>query len=161
MKLDKDTIKDYEYLMSLCLEEAELAFNEDEVPVGACLVDSEGKLLAKSHNKKELHQSSLWHAEIVVMNEVAMQRGNWRLSDCTLFTTLEPCLMCLGAMVNARIGGLVFGAYDAKAGAMSLGYSLNKDIRLNHRFPAIGGLKHYECSKLLSQYFKQKRKFKN
>ena len=146
--------------MSICLEEAELAFNADEVPVGACLVDQEGKILAQSHNKKEQLKSTIWHAEIVVMNEVMTKRGEWRLSDCTLLTTLEPCLMCLGGMVNARIGSLIFGAYDPKGGAISLGYNFNQDKRLNHRFPVMGGIKHYECSKLLSNYFKQKRKFK-
>jgi tRNA(adenine34) deaminase len=89
--------------------------------------------------------------------EGAKKIQNWRLSDCTLYVTLEPCPMCLTALVQARVKNCVFGAYDSKGGALSLGYHLHQDKRLNHQFSMMGGVKHFECSRLLSQFFKQRR----
>lgn len=143
--------------MDEALKEAHKAFKDDEVPIGAVIVDKEGTILAKAHNQKEKTHNPCGHAEILALQEACKKIGNWRLVDCTLYVTLEPCPMCLNALLQARIGKVVFGAYDRKGGAISLNYNFYKDKKLNHNFPIIGGIKHYECSKILSTFFKEKR----
>jgi tRNA(adenine34) deaminase len=151
------TISDHLWFMSMALEQAELAYKAQEVPVGAVLVSPEGEVLAKNFNLKESQFNPTAHAELLVIQEGAKKLQNWRLSDCVLYVTLEPCPMCLTGMVQSRIRQCVFGAYDAKGGALSLGYHLHQDKRLNHRFSVIGGIKHFECSRILSQFFKERR----
>lgn len=146
------------WFMNLALEMADQAYQEKEVPVGAVVVSPSGEVLAKSYNLKEKNFNPCAHAEILCLEKASAQLKNWRLSDCTLYVTLEPCPMCLNAMIHARIKKLVFGAYDPKGGALSLGYHFQLDQRLNHTFDVVGGLKHYECSKILSQFFKERRK---
>lgn len=143
--------------MGLALEEADTAFKGQEVPVGAVLVAPSGEVLSKHHNLKETHFNPVGHAEILCIADGAKKLQNWRLSDCTLYVTLEPCPMCLSAMVQSRVKLCVFGAYDGKGGALSLGYHLHQDKRLNHQFSVIGGVKHFECSKILSQFFRERR----
>jgi tRNA(adenine34) deaminase len=143
--------------MSMALEQAELAYKAQEVPVGAVLVSPEGEVLSKHFNLKESQFNPTAHAELLVMQEAAKKLQNWRLSDCVLYVTLEPCPMCLTGMVQSRIKQCVFGAYDPKGGALSLGYHLHNDKRLNHQFSIMGGIKHFECSKILSQFFKERR----
>ncbi|MCF8058128.1 MAG: nucleoside deaminase [Bacteriovoracaceae bacterium] len=149
--------QDLEWAMGEALHEAEEAGRRDEVPIGACILDSQGKILASAGNNKESTKNPTGHAEILVLNKAAQLIGDWRLNSCTLVVTLEPCLMCMGALWQSRIGNLVFGAYDPKGGALSLNYNVHKDQRLNHAFSVIGGMRHYECSNILSQFFKQKR----
>jgi tRNA(adenine34) deaminase len=151
------TVSDHIWYMSMALEQAELAYRAQEVPVGAVLVSPEGEVLSKQHNLKETHFNPTAHAEVLAVIEGARKLHNWRLSDCTLYVTLEPCPMCLTALVQARVKQCVFGAYDAKGGAISLGYHLHQDKRLNHQFSIMGGIKHFECSKLLSQFFRERR----
>lgn len=153
----KNEIFDHIWFMGLALEQAELAYKASEVPVGAVLVSPEGDVLSKQFNIKEVNHNPTGHAELLALQEGAKKLQNWRLSDCTLYVTLEPCPMCLAAMVQARLKLCVFGAYDAKGGALSLGYHLYKDNRLNHRFGIIGGIRHFECSRLLSQFFRERR----
>ena len=153
----KATLQDHLWFMNIALEEAELAYKASEVPVGAVLVSPEGTVLSKKFNLKETHFNPTGHAEILCLEDAGKKIQNWRLSDCTLYVTLEPCPMCLSAMVQARLRQCVFGAYDAKGGALSLGYHLHQDKRLNHQFSMMGGVKHFECSKLLSQFFKDRR----
>ena len=156
--------RDLEWAMGEALMEAEDAGRRDEVPIGACILDANGKVIAKAGNNKEEHNCPTGHAEIQVINKASKVVGDWRLLDCTLVVTLEPCLMCMGALWQARVSGLVFGAYDPKGGALSLNYNVHKDPRLNHKFSIVGGVRHYESSRLLSQFFKQKRsdyKYKN
>ena len=150
-------LKDHLWFMGLALEQAELAYKAEEVPVGAVLVSPTGEVLSKQHNLKESHFNPTAHAEILCLIEGARKIQNWRLSDCTLYVTLEPCPMCLTALVQARVKNCVFGAYDAKGGALSLGYRLHQDKRFNHQFSMMGGVRHFECSRLLSQFFKQRR----
>ena len=150
---------DDEWFVSLALEQADEAYRQNEVPVGAVLVDESGKILSKSFNIKETNHNPCGHAEILVIQQAARELSSWRLVGCTLYVTLEPCPMCLSACVQARIGRLVFGAYDKKGGALSLGYKLFKDSRLNHQFPVVGGVKHFDCSRILSRFFKEKRTF--
>ena len=151
------SVSDHLWFMSMALEQAELAYKAQEVPVGAVLVSPNGDVLSKQFNLKETHFNPTAHAEILVLEEGARKIQNWRLSDCVLYVTLEPCPMCLTAMVQSRVRQCVFGAYDSKGGALSLGYHLHQDKRLNHQFSVIGGIKHFECSRLLSQFFKERR----
>lgn len=151
------TVSDHLWFMSMALEQAELAYKADEVPVGAVLVSSEGVVLSRQFNLKESHFNPTAHAEILGLTEGAKKLQNWRLNDCILYVTLEPCPMCLTAMVQSRVKQCVFGAYDLKGGALSLGYHLHQDKRLNHQFSMMGGIKHFECSKLLSQFFRERR----
>ena len=141
----------------MALEEAEKAYDLDEVPIGCVIVSDSGEVLAKAHNYKETDNNPCGHAEIIAIQKAAREIESWRLSGATIYVTLEPCPMCLGAMTQSRISRLVFGSYDRKGGALSLGYSFYKDQRLNHRFQVMGGLNHYKCSKILSNYFKEKR----
>ena len=146
------------FLMSKALDYAHEGFRRDEVPVGAVIVDSNGLIIAEAFNTKEKEQQCCHHAEILAIEKASKYLGSWRLNGCTLFVTLEPCIMCMGAIAHARLEAVYFGAYDPKGGALSLGYKLNKDMRLNHKFKVYGGFKHLECSKLISDFFKQKRR---
>lgn len=148
---------DHLWFMGLAIEQADLAFKAQEVPVGAVLVSSTGEVLSKQHNLKESLFNPTAHAEILSITESAKKLSNWRLSDCTLYVTLEPCPMCLSAMLQSRVKACYFGAYDPKGGALSLGYKFHQDKRFNHQFSVIGGIKHYDCSRVLSQFFKERR----
>lgn len=151
------SLQDHLWFMAMALEQAELAYKAQEVPVGAVLVSPAGDVIARQFNLKESHFNPVAHAEILALTEGAKKIHNWRLSDCTLYVTLEPCPMCLAAMVQSRVGQCVFGAYDAKGGALSLGYHIHQDKRLNHQFKMMGGIKHFECSRLLSSFFRERR----
>lgn len=153
----KISISDHLWFMNLALEQAELAYKAQEVPIGAVLVSPDGDVLSKQHNIKESNFNPTGHAEILALAEGGKKLQNWRLSDCVLYVTLEPCPMCLTALVQSRVKQCVFGAYDGKGGALSLGYHLHQDKRLNHQFSIMGGIKHFECSKLLSQFFRERR----
>ena len=148
---------DHLWLMDEALIEAHKAYREDEVPIGAVIVDKDGTIISRAHNQKEKVHNPCGHAEILAITDAAKKLGNWRLLDCSIYVTLEPCPMCLSALVQARISYLYFGAYDTKGGALSLNYNFYKDQKLNHSFPVLGGLRHFECSKLLSTFFKEKR----
>ena len=145
--------------MSKALDEAYKAYNYDEVPVGAVLVDANNQIIAEGHNAKEKTYDPCGHAEIIVLRKSGEHLKNWRLKRCSLYVTLEPCPMCLAAMVHARIDELIFGAYDNKGGAIGLAYNFYRDPRLNHSFSVIGGVRDYECSKLISLFFKKKRPY--
>lgn len=147
-----------QWFMQVALEEAEKAFRIGEVPIGAVIVDNKSaQIIAKSHNLKEGSNHAHKHAELLAMKYAATQVKDWRLVDHTLYTTLEPCIMCAATMLQYRINRVVFGAYDAKGGAYSLGYHFGIDKRLNHQFSIEGGVCHYDCSQILSQFFKQRR----
>ena len=154
-----ENIKEHLWNMSIALDEAEKSYKNDEVPVGAVVVFKNGPLIGRGHNLKEKAHDPCGHAEILALKQAAQKIKNWRLTECILYVTLEPCPMCLGAMIQGRIGHLVFGAYDPKGGALGPNYNFYRDIRLNHTFPVIGGIRHYECSRLLSQFFKERRNF--
>lgn len=150
---------DEEYMLE-AIKEARLGTAEsDEVPIGAVMVMN-GEIIARAHNIKEAKKCAVYHAEMVAITRAAEYIGNWHLEDCTLYVTLEPCPMCVGAMINSRLGKLVFGAYDLKAGAVHSVVHLNNDRRFNHRFDAVGGVLENECASLLSEFFKEKRTVK-
>lgn len=143
--------------MGLALEQAEIAYKLGEVPVGSVLVSPTGEVLTKQFNLRESQHNPVAHAEILALIDGAKKLQNWRLSDCTLYVTLEPCPMCLSAILQSRIKQCVFGAYDVKGGALTMGFNMHQDKRFNHQFSVIGGVKHFESSKLLSQFFKERR----
>jgi tRNA(adenine34) deaminase len=143
--------------MGLALDQARLARDEGEVPVGAVLVDGDGQLVAADHNRREQLADPTAHAEILVMSAAARSAGDWRLIGHTLFVTLEPCPMCAGAAVAARLGGLVYGAADLRAGAAWSLYNIPQDIRLNHRTEMRQGVRAVEAAELLSGFFERLR----
>jgi len=142
--------------MQAALHQAEKAAKLGEVPVGA-VATFNGKILARSHNLREIKNDPLGHAEIALLSKSSKKLGRWRLSDVTFYVTLEPCLMCMGALIQARVGRLVFGCADKKAGACGSLYDLSKDARLNHRIEVASGLLEKECSQILSHFFKKLR----
>lgn len=141
-----------EKFMREALAEARTAAAVGEVPIGAVVVRA-GEIVARAHNRRELDQDPSAHAEFAALCAAARSLGRWRLSDCTVYVTLEPCCMCAGLMVNARVGRCVYGASDAKAGALGSLYDLNADLRLNHRFNVTAGVLADECREVLSSYF--------
>lgn len=141
-----------EKFMREALAEARAAAAVGEVPIGAVVVRA-GEIVARAHNRRELDQDPSAHAEFSALCAAAQALGRWRLSDCTVYVTLEPCCMCAGLMVNARVGRCVYGAADAKAGALGSLYDLNADSRLNHRFNVTAGVLADECRAVLSSYF--------
>jgi tRNA(adenine34) deaminase len=132
--------------------------SQDDVPVGALLVSSEGHILAKSHNLRERNSDPSAHAEIEVLREAARQRGDWRLSDCTLYVTLEPCAMCATAIVDARLSRLVFGAWDLRLGAAGSKYDILRDPAHGGEVEVVGGILAEESSSLISKFFKAHRR---
>jgi tRNA(adenine34) deaminase len=144
------------YFMKLALEEANLAFNEGEVPVGAVLV-KDSKIIAKTHNRRETSKDPTGHAEILVLRSCASDNSSWRLTDATLYVTKEPCIMCAGAMVNARLSRLVYGCKDEKGGAVDSLYNLLSDKRLNHQVEVMSGILEDECSEILKRFFQERR----
>ncbi|KRQ86224.1 tRNA-specific adenosine deaminase [Caloramator mitchellensis] len=146
----------HEYFMKIAIEEAKKSFLLDEVPVGAVIV-KDNKIIAKGHNARETLKNALAHAEIIAIDEACRSLGGWRLLDCTMYVTLEPCPMCAGALVNARIKTLVFGAKDYRSGACGSIYNIANDERLNHRIEVIGGILEDECRVLMQYFFRRKR----
>jgi tRNA(Arg) A34 adenosine deaminase TadA len=140
------------HFMALALREAEAAGRCGEVPIGAVVVH-EGEVVAIARNRRELDQDPTAHAEILALREAGRVIGTWRLHACTLYVTLEPCPMCMGAALNARVGRLVFAARDPKAGAAVSLYQLGHDERLNHRLILTEGVRRDEASRLLSEFF--------
>ena len=145
-----------EHYMQLALEEARAAFEENEVPVGAVIVHC-GAVIATAHNQREQLQDPTAHAEMIAVTQAAAMLGSWRLEECTLYVTLEPCPMCAGAIVQARIPYVVFGATDPKAGAVTTLYQLLDDPRLNHRCEIRSGVLADQCAELLREFFRRQR----
>jgi tRNA(adenine34) deaminase len=141
--------------MRIALEEARQS--KDDVPVGALLVSGDGRMMAKAHNLREQLSDPSAHAEVLVLREVAGERGTWKLDDCTLYVTLEPCAMCATAISDARVKRLVFGAWDKKLGAAGSKYDIIRDPEHGCTIEVQGGLLEDECSQLLSEFFKLKR----
>lgn len=142
-----------DHFMRLALAEADLAAAHGDVPVGAVVVSAAGIVLAKAHNRREECSDPTAHAEVLAIREATRGLSSWRLQGATLYVTLEPCAMCAGALVNARIARLVFGATDPKAGAVVSLFQIGTDQRLNHRFEVAGGLLAEEGARRLSLFF--------
>ena len=150
-------IVDDETGMRAALREAHASHARDEVPVG-CVIVHDGMIVGRGHNQVESLQDATAHAEVVAIGAASNALGSWRLSDCTLYVTLEPCAMCAGAIVLARLGRLVYGAADPKAGACGSVLDVIGERRLNHRVQVTPGVLEPECGELLRAFFRRKRK---
>src|SRR5947208_9144204 len=144
--------------MELALEEAALAAAEDEVPVGAVIVTAKQGVIARAHNQRERLLDPTAHAEMIAITQAAQALRSWRLDNCLLYVTLEPCPMCAGAIVQARLPLVVYGAADPKAGACDTLYRIPTDLRLNHRAQIVGGVLAERCAAVLSDFFTAKRR---
>jgi tRNA(adenine34) deaminase len=142
--------------MKRALDQAVAAFDQNEVPVGAVIVH-DGRIIAEAGNQRETLNDPTAHAEMIAITQAAEFLGSWRLLDCTLYVTLEPCPMCAGAIVQARIPFVVYGAADAKAGACDSLFNITSDIRLNHQAAVLGGVMQEDCRAILQEFFKQQR----
>lgn len=145
------------FFMQQAILEAHKAFQKKETPIGAVAVH-QNKIIGRAHNLRETKTDPLGHAEILLIKKISKKLKNWRLTHVTLYVTLEPCLMCMGALVQSRIKRLVFGTLDPKAGACGSLYDLSQDKRLNHRIEVTSGILQEECSDVLKQFFQQLRK---
>jgi len=148
---------DDEYFMRLALREAERAREHGDVPIGALVVRDDGEVIAAAHNERELRQDPTAHAEVLALREAAQALGSWRVLEAALYVTLEPCAMCAGAIVLARVSRIVYGASDPKAGAAGSVLDVLGEPRLNHRPEVAGGLLGEECGDLLSEFFASRR----
>jgi tRNA(adenine34) deaminase len=148
---------DYDQLMEEALQEAKKAQGKGEVPVGAVLAGPDGEIIARGYNQPISLSDPTAHAEIFVLRQAATLCSNYRLPGTTLVVTIEPCLMCMGAAINARVSRVVFGAFDPRAGAAGSIYNLSEDTRLNHRIEVISGIRENECRELLQAFFRSKR----
>ncbi len=145
------------HYMQLALKEAKAASEENDVPVGALLV-IENRIIASAHNKRESANDPTAHAELMVIREGAIKISNWRLTNATLYVTKEPCVMCTGAMVNARLGRLVYGCKDERYGAIASRFQLAYDPSLNHQIKVVSGVMEKECAEMLKRFFVQLRR---
>lgn len=143
--------------LRLALDEARQAMREEEVPVGAIIVH-QGKVIAAAHNQRESLRDPTAHAEMLAITQAAAARQDWRLEECELYVTLEPCPMCAGAILQARIPRVFYGAYDPKAGAVDSLFRLLDDPRLNHRVETRGGIMAEECGEILTEFFRAQRR---
>jgi tRNA(adenine34) deaminase len=147
----------YDDAMRAALDEARLALGSGDVPIGAVVLDASGSVVGRGHNVRERDGDPTGHAELLALRAAAAAVGEWRLTGCTLVVTLEPCTMCAGAVVLSRLDRLVFGAYDAKAGAVGSLWDVVRDRRLNHRPEVLGGVLGEDCTALLDDFFAHQR----
>jgi tRNA(adenine34) deaminase len=143
--------------MRHALAEAHAALATDDVPVGAIVVDAAGRVIGTGRNEREARQDPTAHAEVVALRAAAAETGDWQLSGCTLVVTLEPCVMCAGAILSARIPRVVFGAWDEKAGAAGSVLDVLRERRLNHRVEVVGGVEADACGRVLEDFFATRR----
>jgi tRNA(adenine34) deaminase len=147
----------YDAAMRAALDEAKIALESGDVPIGAVILDPGGSVMARGHNVREREGDPTGHAELVAVRRAAQALGAWRLDGCTLVVTLEPCTMCAGAVVLSRLDRLVFGAFDPKAGAVGSLWDVVRDRRLNHRPEVVAGVLAEQCSGLLDDFFAHQR----
>jgi tRNA(adenine34) deaminase len=147
----------HEHFMQIAYEQAQQALRENEVPVGAVIVHRD-RVIAQAHNQREQLRDPTAHAEMIAITQAAHALQSWRLDDCTLYVTLEPCPMCAGAIILARVPTLVYGAVDPKAGAVQTLFHLVTDPRLNHRVEVVAGVLGEPCARILSQFFQEQRR---
>jgi len=146
----------HEYFMSLAIEEAKLAYEKNEVPIGAVVV-KDGVVIASAHNLREETNQAVAHAEILAIQKANIALNSWRLDTCTLYVTIEPCPMCAGAIVQSRIKNVIYGAQDIKSGAHQSVTNIF-DLKLNHKVKVESGLMEEECGNIITEFFREKRK---
>ncbi len=147
----------YKHAMRVALAEAHTASQHGDVPIGAVVLDASGDVVGAGHNRREADADPLAHAEVLALKAAAKSLGTWRLDDCTLVVTLEPCTMCAGAVVQSRVGRLVFGAWNDEMGAVGTLWDVVRDRRLHHRPEVVSGVLADECSLLVQQFFAEHR----
>ncbi len=147
----------HEGFMAAALQQAQAAAAAEEVPVGAVIVH-QGRIIAAAHNQRETLHDPTAHAEMIAITQAAEALGSWRLEGCTLYATLEPCPMCAGAILQARVPTVVYGATDPKAGAVESLFQMLGDVRLNHRCDTVSGVLAQQCGTILSEFFQQQRR---
>lgn len=152
-------MEEKEYYMRQALKEAEKAYKKLEIPVGAIIV-KDGKIIARAHNQKETKTDTTKHAEIVAIQKASKKLNSWRLLDCEMYVTLEPCVMCAGAMINARIKKVCIGTMDEKTGAAGSVLNLFEDYKFNHKVEVEKGILKQECEEILKKFFRELRKMK-
>jgi tRNA(adenine34) deaminase len=143
--------------MALALAEAQKALASDDVPVGALVLSEDGEVISAAHNERELRSDPLAHAEVLALTAAAAARGNWNLDGLTLVVTLEPCVMCAGALLAARVSKLIYGAWDEKAGAVGSVYDVVRDRRLPQRVDVVAGVEAEKCAQILTDFFSSRR----
>ncbi|HBO85268.1 MAG: tRNA-specific adenosine deaminase [Deltaproteobacteria bacterium GWC2_42_11] len=142
----------HDYFMSLALKEAKKAEKKGEVPIG-CVIVHGGRIIGKGHNLRETKNDPTLHAEIIALKKASKTLGSWRLSGTTVYVTIEPCIMCMGALILARVKRIVFGCYDKKGGACGSLYDISQDKRLNHRIEVVSGVMDKECMNIIQGFF--------
>jgi tRNA(adenine34) deaminase len=147
----------HEYFLQLALQEAEQAYRENEVPVG-CVIVHDSQVIASAHNQREQLHDPTAHAEMIAITQAAEALQDWRLQECLLYVTLEPCCMCAGAILQARVPQVIYGATDPKAGAVQSMFQLLNDVRLNHHCEILGGVLAGPCGEILTRFFQQQRR---
>ena len=145
--------------MKEALKEAKKAELIDEVPIG-CVIVKDDKIIARGHNQRETNQSPIGHAEIIAINKASKKLKSWRLEGCDIYVTLEPCIMCSGAIIQSRISKVYYGAFDQKGGALGSSINVLEASNINHHPEVISGVMQEECSKIITNYFKAKRQSK-
>ena len=151
------TVEEKEFFMREALKEAEIALANDEIPIG-CVIVKDGKIIGRGHNAREELQRAIMHAEVMAIEEANQHEHSWRLLDTTLFVTIEPCVMCSGAIGLARIPQVIYGAKNPKFGAAGSLYDILTDERLNHRVELETGILEVECAAIMQEFFRQRRK---
>lgn len=154
--LPHNPLQPHDYWMKKALDQAVLAWEQHEVPVGAVIVQGE-RVIAEAHNQRETLNDPTAHAEMIALTQAAESLGSWRLLDCTLYVTLEPCPMCAGAIIQARVPCVVYGTPDEKAGACHTLYQITSDLRLNHQAAVLGGVMREDCRAILQEFFREQR----
>lgn len=146
-----------EHLMRQALELAEEAARNDDVPIGAVVIDAQGEIIGRGFNRREADKDPTAHAEVLAIRQAAARRGSWRLEDCTLIVTLEPCLMCAGSILLTRLPRVVFGAWEEKMGASGSQYDVLRDRRYPHSVEVVSGVLEQECADILKEFFQAQR----
>ena len=147
----------HKHYMQIALKEAKKSFLKNEVPVGAVIIDKNGEIIAKAHNEVITKLDVSAHAEILAIRKASKKIGNYRLIDTTIYVTIEPCIMCMGAIIHARIKKIIFGAFDKKWGAVGSLYNFSQNKKLNHKIDVVSGILKNEAKKLIKDFFKLKR----
>lgn len=157
MTISKKVISEKEKFMYRALSQARRAYLRDEIPVGAVVV-KDGKVLARGYNSRQRSKIATHHAEVLAIDRACRKLGDWRLTDCDIYVTLEPCAMCVGACLNARIRKIYFGAFENKAGCCGSVVDIPETVHINHTVQAEGGILQEKCSQIIKDYFENKRK---
>ena len=157
--IELNPLQPHDAYMKRALDQAVAAYDMKEVPVGAVIVH-DGRIIAEAHNQRESLNDPTAHAEMIAITQAAECLGAWRLLDCTMYVTLEPCCMCAGAIVQSRIPYVIYGTPDPKGGACDTLFNITSDIRLNHQAAVLGGVMQVDCSALLQQFFRERREEK-